>query len=53
MQTEKKEKTIFDIIKIQIKESEEETIEFENQETHDNISDLIARRTQKERGFKI
>ena len=41
------------IIKEQIKESEQETKEFNLQEANENISNILAKERIKERGFKI
>jgi hypothetical protein len=38
--------TIYDIIRIQIRESEEETIKFDQEEASEDISNLLARQKQ-------
>jgi hypothetical protein len=40
--------TIKEMIQIQIRESEEETIRFNQEETEEDISNMIARRKYKE-----
>lgn len=42
-----------EMIKKQIQEIEQENLIYIEQETKDNISDLITRRSLKEKGFKL
>ena len=49
----KKGFTIQDLIKMQIQEIETENKAFESEQVDNNISDLLAKQKQKERGFKL
>jgi len=44
---------INEMILKQIQESEEETLNLNLDDAQDNISDILARQKQQERGFKI